>query len=112
MKADRLAALEVITAVGATGVEFFVSGYLRHRCPFAPEIDEGTVEIRLVIDASTVELHSLRRYLATFADEALPHEALTDLVASELAAALNPRSIEVVTRWRTAGFEVVVTARR
>lgn len=85
-----------------------VTGDLTHRCPFADEIDRGTVEIQWITAGRTVELHSLTAYLRTWGDTQTSHETVTD----QIRAALNVdgiRDVRVLTRWTTAGMAVQVT---
>lgn len=78
-----------------------VRGYLVHACPHRDEVDQGTVELQF--DGPAPELHGLADRLASFADVKITHEELTVRLAVDTGAA-------VITRWRTAGFEVEVRA--
>jgi len=75
---------------------------VRKRCPFRDEIDWGEVTITYETNATAIELHSLAAYLATFTDRPMSHE---DFVV-EVRLWLDRPSVEVSSRWTTAGMEV------
>jgi NADPH-dependent 7-cyano-7-deazaguanine reductase QueF len=90
---------------------------LRHLCPYADEADEGTVEIRWTSGTDdappltrTIELHALAAYLDTFATRRLSHEEVTAAIQRRLEELRGLTVQPVVTRWVTAGAEVVVRA--
>jgi NADPH-dependent 7-cyano-7-deazaguanine reductase QueF len=85
-----------------------VSGPLVHRCPHVPEVDAGEVSVSWVCATMTVELHSLAAYLASWADQAISHEELTEQVCRDLEQLDGIEGVSVLTRWRTAGFAVTV----
>jgi 7-cyano-7-deazaguanine reductase len=64
-------------------------------CPMTGQPDFATIRIRYVPDAKCVELKSLKLYLWSYRDEGAFHEAVTNRIADDLIAALDPRSIEV-----------------
>jgi len=57
--------------------------------------DFATIRIRYIPDELCVELKSLKLYLWSFRDEGTFHEAVTNRIANDLIAALDPRFIEV-----------------
>ena len=64
-------------------------------CPMTGQPDFATIRIRYVPDQKCVELKSLKLYLWSFRDEGTFHEAVTNRIANDLIAALDPRFIEV-----------------
>src|SRR5260370_18906012 len=64
-------------------------------CPMTGQPDFATIRIRYVPDEKCVELKSLKLYLWSYRDEGAFHEAVTNRIADDLIAALDPRSIEV-----------------
>ena len=64
-------------------------------CPMTGQPDFATIRIRYVPDGKCVELKSLKLYLWSFRDEGTFHEAVTNRIADDLIAALDPRYIYV-----------------
>jgi len=64
-------------------------------CPITGQPDFATIRIRYTPDQKCVELKSLKLYLWSFRDEGTFHEAVTNRIANDLIAALDPRFIEV-----------------
>ena len=64
-------------------------------CPMTGQPDFATIRIRYVPDQKCVELKSLKLYLWSYRDEGAFHEAVTNRIADDLIAALDPRFIEV-----------------
>jgi 7-cyano-7-deazaguanine reductase len=64
-------------------------------CPMTGQPDFATIRIRYVPDQRCVELKSLKLYLWSYRDEGAFHEAVTNRIANDLVAALDPRSILV-----------------
>ena len=64
-------------------------------CPMTGQPDFATIRIRYTPDQKCVELKSLKLYLWSFRDEGTFHEAVTNRIANDLIAALDPRRIEV-----------------
>lgn len=90
-------------------VTMHVTVPVTHLCPYADEVDRGVVEIRWTTAGATLELHALADYLAGYATDRISHEALTDSVQAALEALPGISDVHVLTRWETAGAEVVVT---
>lgn len=81
---------------------------IRHLCPWKEgEVDNGTITITWRTLLGTLELHSLREFLRTFANQEVSHESLTDHIRRELLAIPSIKVIDVQTTWDTAGMEVV-----
>lgn len=81
-----------------------VSGAVRHLCPYRDEVDDGTAEITLSVTGGedAPELHSIADTLADYAAVRISHEELTRAFYRLFHAD------KVVTRWKTAGLDVVV----
>jgi 7-cyano-7-deazaguanine reductase len=64
-------------------------------CPMTAQPDFATIRIRYVPDQKCVELKSLKLYLWSYRDEGTFHEAVTNKIANDLIAALDPRFLYV-----------------
>jgi len=64
-------------------------------CPMTGQPDFATIRIRYTPDEKCVELKSLKLYLWSYRDEGAFHEAVTNRIANDLIAAIDPRYIEV-----------------
>ena len=64
-------------------------------CPMTGQPDFATIRIRYTPDQKCVELKSLKLYLWSFRDEGTFHEAVTNRIANDLIAAIDPRFLEV-----------------
>jgi 7-cyano-7-deazaguanine reductase len=64
-------------------------------CPMSGQPDFATIRIRYVPDQKCVELKSLKLYLWSFRNEGAFHEAVTNRIADDLIAALDPRRLSV-----------------
>jgi 7-cyano-7-deazaguanine reductase len=81
-------------------------------CPVTGQPDFATFTIRYVPDATCVELKSLKLYLWSYRDQGAFHEAVTNQVLDDLAAALSPRRLEVEADFNVrGGIHTVVTVR-
>ena len=65
-------------------------------CPMTAQPDFATIRIRYIPDQLCVELKSLKLYLWSYRDEGAFHEAVTNRIAGDLIAALDPRFVEVI----------------
>ena len=75
--------------------------------------DFGTIRISYVPDRRCVELKSLKLYYQSFRGEGIFYEASTNAIRDDLAAALAPGWLQVVTEWRGRGgirSRIVATA--
>lgn len=95
--------------VGARGMRAEVTMPLTHLCPFRDEVDNGTATLRWLVDERTLELHSVRRWLDSFARVVASHESVTGTLHDTLSQ-LNLPGVSVTTRWETAGGAVVIEA--
>jgi 7-cyano-7-deazaguanine reductase len=64
-------------------------------CPMTAQPDFATFRIAYVPGEKCVELKSLKLYLWSFRDEGHFHEAVTNRIADDLVAALEPRYLRV-----------------
>jgi 7-cyano-7-deazaguanine reductase len=73
-------------------------------CPVNPgQPDFATVTIKYVPDKLIIEFKSLKLYLTSFRTVAIFYEASTNRILHDLANALKPKSMEVVTDWNVRG---------
>jgi NADPH-dependent 7-cyano-7-deazaguanine reductase QueF len=93
-----------------SNVTVTISGPIRHLCPHVDEVDNGVVEITWTTGGWTLELHSVRTWLGTYADRVISHEDLTEELRVTLAAIDVLTDVHVSTRWETAGLAVAVTS--
>src|SRR6266516_55673 len=64
-------------------------------CPMTGQPDFATIRIRYTPDQKCVELKSLKLYLWSFRNEGTFHEAVTNRIANDVIAAIDPRFLEV-----------------
>ncbi len=64
-------------------------------CPMTGQPDFATIRIRYVPDQKCVELKSLKLYLWSYRDEGAFHEAVTNRIADDVIAAIDPRRLLV-----------------
>jgi len=72
-------------------------------CPKTGHPDFGTITVRYAPADRCIELKSLKLYLHSFRDEGAFYEAVTNLICADLAAAMSPHWLQVVTNWRGRG---------
>ncbi|HMK72655.1 MAG TPA: preQ(1) synthase [Myxococcaceae bacterium] len=81
-------------------------------CPLTGQPDFARFKITYVPDQRCVELKSLKLYLWSYRNEGAFHEAVTNRIADDLVAALQPRSLVVTGDWFVrGGIGTVVTVR-
>jgi len=83
-------------------------------CPLTGQPDFATLVFDYIPDKRNVELKSLKLYVWSFRDEGVFHEAVTNRIVDDLAAALKPRFIRLSARWYVRGgiFTTVVVEHR
>jgi 7-cyano-7-deazaguanine reductase len=82
-------------------------------CPRTGQPDFATIRIRYVPDRLCVELKSLKLYLWSYRNEGAFHEAVTNAILDDIAAACSPRFIEVVGDFLVrGGIHTIVTVKR
>lgn len=72
-------------------------------CPRTGQPDFGRVILRYGPEASCIELKSLKLYYQSYRDEGIFYEAVTNRIRDDLAAALAPKWLQVITEWRSRG---------
>lgn len=72
-------------------------------CPETGHPDFGCVTVRYVPDRHCVELKSLKLYLQGYRNEGIFYEAVTNRIADDLAAAVEPRWMLIRTDWKGRG---------
>jgi 7-cyano-7-deazaguanine reductase len=72
-------------------------------CPKTGHPDFGVVRLRYSPARLCVELKSLKLYYHGYRNEGIFFEAVTNKIAEDLAKAMKPRWMEVVTDWRGRG---------
>ena len=74
--------------------------------------DFATIRIRYVPAASCVELKSLKLYLWSFRNDGIFYERAVNRILDDLAAAVQPKSLEVVGDFNLrGGIKSIITAR-
>lgn len=64
-------------------------------CPLTGQPDFAQLRLEYVPEALCVELKSLKLYIWSFRDEGAFHEAVTNRIADDLVAALQPRFLRL-----------------
>ncbi len=72
-------------------------------CPKTGHPDFASVTVRYVPGTKCVELKSLKLYYQSFRNEGIFYEAVTNRIADDLAAAMQPRWMAVITDWKGRG---------
>ena len=83
-------------------------------CPLTGQPDFATVVVEYIPEALCVELKSLKLYMWSYRNEGAFHEAVTNRILDDLAAATQPRFMRVTARWYVRGgiFTNVVAEHR
>ena len=83
-------------------------------CPLTGQPDFATIVFDYVPNRKNVELKSLKTYMWSFRNEGAFHEAVTNRILDDLAAALAPRFLRVTAKWYVRGgiFTTVVAEHR
>ena len=80
-------------------------------CPKTGHPDFAEITVRYVAYKTCVELKSLKLYFHAFRNEGIFFEAATNKICDDLGAALKPRSLTIVSKWKVrGGFSSVITA--
>ena len=72
-------------------------------CPLTGQPDFAVLALEYIADRRCVELKSLKLYLWTFREEGAFHEAVTNRIAGDLAALLEPRWLRLTAAFRARG---------
>jgi 7-cyano-7-deazaguanine reductase len=83
-------------------------------CPLTGQPDFATMVLDYIPDRHNVELKSLKGYMWSFRNEGAFHEAVTNRILDDLAAAVKPRFMRLTARWYVRGgiFTTVVAEHR
>ena len=83
-------------------------------CPKTGQPDFATLHLAYVPDRKCVELKSLKLYIWSYRDEGAFHEAVTNRILDDLAAAAKPRFMRLTARFYVRGgiFTHVVAEHR
>jgi 7-cyano-7-deazaguanine reductase len=83
-------------------------------CPKTGQPDFAELTLEYVPDRLCVELKSLKMYVWSFRDEGAFHEAVTNRILSDLAAAIQPRFMRLTADFNVRGgiYTTVVSEHR
>ncbi|HTP63519.1 MAG TPA: preQ(1) synthase [Burkholderiales bacterium] len=82
-------------------------------CPKTGQPDFATLELEYVPGPRCVELKSLKLYIWAFRERGAFHEAVTNEIADQLAAATDPRFLRLTARFNVrGGITTTVVAER
>ena len=80
-------------------------------CPKTGQPDFATLYLDYIPDGKCVELKSLKLYIWSYRDEGAFHEAVTNRIADDLVAALQPRFLRLTAKfWVRGGIFTNVVA--
>jgi 7-cyano-7-deazaguanine reductase len=72
-------------------------------CPLTGQPDFAQFEIRMIADASCIELKSLKMYLWSYRNEGAFHEKVTNMILDDIVKATAPRFVRIRARWNVRG---------
>ncbi len=72
-------------------------------CPFSDMPDFGRVVIEYVPQKSCLELKSFKLFLGAFRDLKVFHEGVTEVIAAEFAAIVQPKWAEIIVEMNPRG---------
>jgi 7-cyano-7-deazaguanine reductase len=72
-------------------------------CPKTGHPDFGNVTLRYQPAAVCVELKSLKLYYQSFRNEGIFYEAVTNRIRDDLAGAMSPAWLQIITDWKGRG---------
>jgi len=72
-------------------------------CPKTGQPDFATLFLEYIPDRLCVELKSLKLYIVSFRSRGAFHEAITNEIVEELAAAVAPRFLRLTARFNVRG---------
>ncbi len=72
-------------------------------CPKTGQPDFATLYLDFIADELCVELKALKLYLWSFRDEGAFHEDVTNRIADDLVAAINPRYLRLKAEFYVRG---------
>lgn len=72
-------------------------------CPKTGHPDFASVMLQYVPSSGCIELKSLKLYYQSFRNAGIFYEAVTNKIADDLAAAMQPVWMQIVTDWKGRG---------
>ena len=72
-------------------------------CPKTGHPDFGRIVVRYQPGKSCVELKSLKLYFQSFRTEGIFYEAVTNRIRDDLARAMSPKWLQIITEWKGRG---------
>ena len=72
-------------------------------CPLTGQPDFASIEIEYVPDELCLELKALKLYFWSYRDRGAFHEAVTNQILSDLAAAITPRFMRINAEFNVRG---------
>ncbi|TAK91977.1 MAG: NADPH-dependent 7-cyano-7-deazaguanine reductase QueF [Burkholderiaceae bacterium] len=72
-------------------------------CPLTGQPDFATLILDYIPDRKNVELKSLKMYMWSYRNEGAFHEAVTNKILDDLAAATKPRFMRLTAKWYVRG---------
>jgi 7-cyano-7-deazaguanine reductase len=72
-------------------------------CPKTGHPDFGRIVLRYCPAETCVELKSLKLYYQSFRTEGIFYEAVTNRICDDLAKAMSPKWLQVITEWKGRG---------
>ena len=83
-------------------------------CPMTGQPDFATLTVDYVPDKTCVELKSLKLYVWSYRDRGAYHEAVSNRILDDLAAATRPRYLRLTAKFNVRGgiFTTVVVEYR
>jgi 7-cyano-7-deazaguanine reductase len=72
-------------------------------CPLTGQPDFATLILDYIPDRKNVELKSLKMYMWSYRNEGAFHEAVTNQILDDLAAATKPRFMRLTAKWYVRG---------
>jgi 7-cyano-7-deazaguanine reductase len=80
-------------------------------CPLTGQPDFAHFTIEIVADGQCVETKSLKQYFWSFRNEGAFHEKVTNVILSDIVAAIAPRFVRIHADWFVrGGIRTFVTA--
>ncbi len=83
-------------------------------CPKTGQPDFATLYLEYIPDSLCIELKSLKLYIWSFRDTGAFHEAVTNEILEDLAAACSPRFMRVTAKFNVRGgiYTTVIAERQ
>jgi 7-cyano-7-deazaguanine reductase len=72
-------------------------------CPLTGQPDFANFTIDCIADRSCIELKSLKLYMWSYRHEGAFHEKVTNDIAGDIVAAIDPRYLRITAKWNVRG---------